>query len=120
MLADNKKTFLMEEEVVEMLSRGTPATPKERDSSLRMALIAVLTEVEPSATTNSKKHECLKRFFREQKFMSYPTFNKFMNGTLEARKGLKEDQRRLLLEFINKKRRGTAPNAADVECSNST
>ena len=94
-----------------MWSRGKSLTLKGKETELANTLNDILRQVAPEATDNKKKHGVLEKFCAENmarpsnaKFMSYATFNKFMNGTHAAQKGIGTKQTKLIQAFIDVKR----------------
>ena len=126
-MTEDQYTQQEEELEGETWSRGRSASAKEKDVGLANTLKAILKDAESVATDNKRKHKVLKTFFEEEMpppgnaaFMSYPTFNKFMNGTHEAKKGIGSKQSQLIQAFIDKKRSTPAPAVVVAESANTT
>ena len=127
LLTQDQLTQMDEEDEGEKWSRrGSPA---EIDASLRNELSEAFGEIFqdlPNPPSNRKSYNHLESWLltstmpAKPKIMSYPTFNLFMNGKHEAKKGLKEPQRALLQHFLKGRNSTQKESVVPVASDNKT
>jgi hypothetical protein len=113
-LTQDVLTQVEEEDEGEKWSRRGPVV--ELEAKLRNELRLIFENCEGLSKTASaaKRYDNFKTCMGSVKLPSYITFIKFMQGTLQSKKGLKKHHRMILQEFVEKKRL-FQPAASDNE-----
>lgn len=117
-LTQDVLTQQAEDDQLEVWSRK--GSHVELELNLRKELLSIFDEDESAigGNANTRRYEYVKKSFNaidQDAFMSYPTFNNYLNGARKAKRPMDKKQVELLQKFIHKKRPGKPTAAVETE-----